>query len=125
MEKWDMKIFVICPVRNATEEQKQRIADYIGAKERDGVSVYYSARDTDQTDTIGTKICNANANAIEESDEVHIFWDKQSTGSLFDLGIAWALRKPIVIINADEVSEEHGKSFQNVLLHWAEREKAY
>ena len=120
-----MKVFIICPVRNASEEQKKQIADYIARKEHEGTSVYYPARDTDQTDTIGIKICDKNAWAIGMADEVHVFWDKNSNGSLFDLGIAWALRKPIVIINADEVSEERGKSFQNVLLHWTEREKAY
>jgi len=112
------KIFLICPVRNATDEQKQKMEAHIKNLEDRGHQVYYPARDTDQNDPIGYTICVTNANAIEEADAVHIFWDKNSTGSLFDLGVAFALKKSVVIVNIDDLEPTEGKSFTNMLMYW-------
>jgi nucleoside 2-deoxyribosyltransferase len=38
-----------------------------------------------------------NRGFIEWADEVHVFWDQRSVGTLFDLGMCFALRKPIKI----------------------------
>lgn len=109
-------IFLICPVRNATREQKEAIQDYIARLEQSGDKVHYPARDTDQSGD-GVNICKTNRRAIEQSDEVHIFYDPDSAGSLFDIGIAFALRKKLVIANV--VDRTEGKSFSNVLLWWS------
>lgn len=113
------KVFLICPVRNASEEQKTRMQEYIINLENQGIKVYYPARDTDQNDKIGFRICTDNKNAIIEADEVHIFWDKNSQGSLFDIGITFALNKKIIIVNIDEVEQTEGKSFSNMIREWA------
>ena len=112
-----MNIFIICPVRNATDEQKKLVADYIKKKENEGNTVYYPARDTDQTDPIGFAICDENFKGMRDADEVHIFWDEKSSGSLFDLGMAFALRKPLKGIN--EVWPTAGKSFQYMIIWWS------
>ena len=39
-----------------------------------------------------------NRELIEKSDEVHVIWDCRSNGTIFDLGMCFALRKPIKII---------------------------
>jgi nucleoside 2-deoxyribosyltransferase len=65
---------------------------------------------------IGLRICQDNRAAIEAADEIHIYWNPDSKGSLFDLGIAFALRKQIVLINT--VKPTATKSFENVLLAW-------
>jgi hypothetical protein len=116
------KVFLICPVRSATDEQKQKMAEYIKALEDSGVSVYYPARDTNQEDIGGGgwNICKANKKAIVKADEIHIFWDEKSTGSLFDLGIAFSFRKPLVIANPESIHTENGKSFNNLIKFWAE-----
>jgi nucleoside 2-deoxyribosyltransferase len=111
-----MSIFIICPVRFATEDQKEDIQNYIDKLEKQGYNVYYPARDTNQTDDTGYRICTDNYNAIKKSDEVHIYFDPNSKGTLFDLGIAFALRKPIRIINLIEKTK--GKSFSNMILEW-------
>lgn len=110
-------VFLICPVRSASEEQKKEIGAYIEKLNAEGKKVYYPATDTNQTDDIGFRICKDNAVAILNSKEVHIFWDKNSQGSLFDLGVAFALCKPLVIANKIEKTE--GKSFANMLLKWS------
>jgi len=112
-------VFVICPVRNASEFQKAQINDHIKGLEDAGNVVYYPARDTDQDDTVGYKICSANRNAINESKEVHLYWDKESSGSLFDLGMAFSLRKRIIIINPETMEKTETKSFENMVKYWS------
>lgn len=114
------RIFLICPVRNITEEVKTKISVYVSNLEIKMLDVYWPQRDTVQEgDPIGTRICTDNRKAIESANEVHIWWTTTSTGTMFDLGIAWALRKPLVIANPDEVQPTKGKSFQNVILEWS------
>ena len=108
-------IFIICPVRNASEEDKGALLRYVESKERQGCRVHYPARDTDQNDPVGIEICTQNRNAIADADEVHVLWDPKSPGSLFDLGMAFALEKPVVVINIADVEETPSKSFSNVL----------
>lgn len=109
-----MKIFLICPVRNVTLKETEAILRYVSNLSRAGHSVYWPTRDTDQTDPTGLQICRQNRNAIMAADEVHVWWNPSSTGSLFDLGIAFALGKLIVLAN--EVAPTEGKSFNNFLL---------
>ena len=112
-KKYD--VFVICPVRNVTEAEKRSIMSHVVELESGGLKVYWPSRDTDQKDPIGLRICSDNRSAIEAANEVHVFWNASSTGSLFDLGMAFALRKKIVIINRDGVPPTPQKSFNNVL----------
>jgi len=108
-----MKVFIICPVRKCSQSDKKIIEQYIETLESKGIAVHFPPRDTNQKDPIGKRICLDNKKAIKESDEVHIFWRK-TKGSLFDLGMAFALGKKIVLINKFETTPE--KSFENVLL---------
>lgn len=120
-----MKIFLICPVRNATPQVRKRIETYVENLENRGNSVYYPARDTDQKDDTGFRICSDNREAIFEADEVHIFWDSErvSQGSLFDLGVAFAYKKPLLIANPEDIIPEQGKSFLNMICYWSFLEK--
>ena len=104
MDKPSVDVFLICPVRNATEQQKLKIAEYIKNIEHSGKSIHYPARDTNQNDSIGYRICTDNKQAMKRAREVHIFWDKNSNGTLFDLGMAFALSKTLHIVNADRKS---------------------
>jgi len=112
-------VFLICPVRDANTEQKARMEAYIAKLEGEGKKVYYPARDTDQVDeTGGFRICQDNAKAIYKSREVHIFFDPTSEGSRFDLGVAFALGKRLVIVNPEEVERTEKKSFNNMIRVW-------
>lgn len=116
-----MNIFLICPVRNATPSQKKTMASYINSLEKSGNNVFYPARDNpyEFTDDVGYDICKTNCEAIKNADVVHIFWDKNSTGSLFDLGSAFALNKPLQIVNIGEVKQTINKSFSNMIMAWS------
>lgn len=109
-----MKIFIICPVRSQTEVEKEKLNEYILNLEEHGHTIYYPPRNTDQNDSIGLRICIDNREAIASSDEIHIFYNGNSQGSLFDFGMAFAMKKRIHLINS--VKPTPFKSFQNVLL---------
>ena len=111
------RIFLICPVRNASKEQIQEIHEYVSKLEKEGYKVYWPYLDTNQkNDNIGFRICTDNKKAIKRANEIHIFWDKDSQGSLFDLGMAFAFKKQIIIAN--RVEETPTKSFANMVKYW-------
>lgn len=43
-------------------------------------------------------IISYNREMIEWADEVHMIWDGRSMGTIFDLGMTFALRKKLVIV---------------------------
>lgn len=116
-------VYLVCPVRNATAEQTEAIRAYVEKLEAEGHEVYWPARDTVQEDEFnGWQVCEQNACAIIAADEIHIWWDRTSQGSVFDLGVAWALRllgrhQKLVVANEFPVPE--GKAFEKVILRWA------
>lgn len=109
-----MKTFLICPVRGHEAAKWESFVDEL---KRRGWRVYWPPRDTNQDDPTGLQICRDNCEAIREADAVHVIWDGKSQGVLFDLGIAFALKKKILVIALPEVTE--GKSFQNMIRAWA------
>ena len=48
--------------------------------------------DKPELDDLG--VCQYNRELIEKADEVHMFWDQRSVGTIFDFGMVFALRKP-------------------------------
>jgi len=62
-----MKIFLICPVRGITEEEKNVIEQYVLNLEEAGHTVHWPPRDTDQNDSVGLRICQDNRKALEEA----------------------------------------------------------
>lgn len=116
--EYEFDVFLICPIKDADDEQKARMRAYIDKLKGEGKRVYYPADDTDQIDDYGYRICLDNAQAINNSAEVHIFFDPTSKGSLFDLGVAFALGKALIIVNPEEVERTEKKSFNNMIQVW-------
>ncbi len=116
MTNLEKKIFMICPVRDATDEEKGFLQDYMSQLESQGHKVHYPPRDTNQDDPIGLNICSENRQAIRDADEIHIYWTKKSKGTLFDIGMMFMAEKPVVLINRVDIEKTPHKSFQNVLL---------
>ena len=113
-----MKIFIICSVRDAVQEYRDRLESYTKILEDKGDKVHLPHRDTDQEAT-GLAICEQNAEAIREADEVHIFFNSSSKGSHFDMGVAFALNKTIRVIQSEPYVP--GKSFARMLKEWESR----
>lgn len=101
------KIFIIGPVRDIETEAHQRIKEYVEDLENKGFKVHWPLRDTDQNDPIGLQICLTNGMKIFEAEEVHIWFDPTSKGSIFDRGmlcsfLVHGLEKQTTIINQSE-----------------------
>ena len=112
-----MNVYICCPVRIATPETRKELEEYAAGLEAAGNKVHLPHRDTDQSAT-SRKICEQNAAAIAAADEIHVFFDPASAGSHFDLGVAWALGKKIVV--ARNVECGPGKSFALLVDGWGE-----
>lgn len=116
VENLEKKVFLICPVRNLTDDENRFLQDYISNLEKKGYKVHYPPRDTNQDDPIGLNICSENRAGIRKSDEVHIYWNPTSSGSGFDFGMTFMSEKPIKLINKNKIKRTPHKSFENVLL---------
>jgi len=108
-----LKAFLICPVRG---HDKRETLHWVWALEDMGYAVHWPPRDTWQDDPVGLDICQANYEAIEAADKVFVVWDGKSAGSLFDLGMAFALNKPLEVLEAPAPTLR--KSFQNMMRAW-------
>jgi nucleoside 2-deoxyribosyltransferase len=105
------KAFVICPVRDNPEAGRSHTMSL----ELAGWDVHWPARDTEQVDdTGGFRICQDNRAAIEKADVIFFVWDGKSKGCLFDLGMAFALRKRVIPLELP-TDDIEGKSFVKVV----------
>jgi nucleoside 2-deoxyribosyltransferase len=110
-----MKIFIICTIRTASEAYLKQLESYVSNLESNGHKVYAPHRDTNQM-TLGYEICKQNLEGIKQADEIHIFYNSKSQGTHFDMGMAFALNKKVVVVDNEPLTE--GKSFQNMLVEW-------
>ena len=107
------RAFLICPVRGVSSEETKGLVEGL---EKDGWIVHWPPRDTDQDDPTGLRICGDNKKAIEDASVVFFVWDGKSQGCLFDLGMAFAMKKSIRCMSLPPPTE--GKSFQNMVKEW-------
>jgi len=110
-----MNIYIICAVRNATQQRIDEIRKYAEQKRAYGCDVHFPPDNAPQDDGTGEEICKTHLAAMMKADEVHIFWDVQSSGSHFDLGMAYALGKKLVPV-ACEHEDTAGKSYWKVII---------
>ena len=61
------------------------------------------------------EVCEYNRKNIEWADEVHLIWDNRSVGTIFDMGMVFALRKPLEIIYIEK------RTFENVFRQYEKR----
>lgn len=109
------KIFIICSVRGVSNEYERKLENYVSNLEDEGHVVHLPHRDTNQNAS-GLDICEENYIAILKSTEVHIFYNSKSQGTHFDMGVAFALGKQIVIVENEEYGE--GKSYPRMIDEW-------
>lgn len=118
------KIFLICPVRNATIEQRKWIEDFVEEKYNEGCIIHAPHLHTRQEDLFGGyAICKQNAEAVASSEEVDIYYDQTSTGSVFDLGVSYALHKPLIVLNSEEIEFNNDDLIDNIIKSWPYNKK--
>lgn len=111
MESLEKKMFIICPVRDATKEEKKFLESYILDLKLEGCKVHYPPKNTGQNYRFGFNICSQNREAIERADEVHIYFNPTSKGSFFDIGMTFMAEKPLHIINQDDLKKDDLTTF--------------
>lgn len=116
-----VKIYMICSVRKATEEEKKKILTYAENLKEKGHEVRCPISDTNQIDELGLRIVEEHEDDIIWADEVHVIWNPASEGSLWDVAQSRMARrfmpeKKIVVVNASEVKITDKKSYTNVIL---------
>lgn len=126
-----MNIYIICSVRNASEIDRANLEAYTHWLEDKGHIVHLPHRDTDQSAS-GLEICMENGAAIAMSDEIHIFYNPESQGSHFDLGMVFALdqlegrKKRIRVLQLSELGRvklTESKSFIRMMKEWTELQR--
>lgn len=118
-EEINNKIFLICPVRNASLEVQKWIEEYTKEKEYEGMILHAPHLHTVQTDMFGGyTICLQNEQALASSREVNLYYDQTSTGSVFDLGAAYYLGKPLEVLNMKDVVFNENDFMDKVILNW-------
>lgn len=110
-------VFFISPVRLITDKLKDECQKYVQSLEDKGYKVHWPIRDTDQYAS-ELEICIQNCKAIEHADEVHIYYIPKSQGIHFDLGIAFAFEKKLVVA-ANEKYSIGTKSFAKMIAEWS------
>jgi nucleoside 2-deoxyribosyltransferase len=73
-------------------------------------------------DETGYRICRDNRLAIEEADAVFVVWDGKSKGCLFDLGMAFAMGKPVRVVELPPDTEV--RSLQKMVREWERRTRS-
>ncbi len=115
-------VYMICPVRKATDADREAMERYVAGLEAQGHYVHLPHRDVDQTnDDGGVRICREHMAAMLLCEEVHVWLlpgQELSEGSFFDFGMAFMLSQfqlvRFVVANGLLKKTEH-KSFQNLL----------
>lgn len=111
------KIFLISPVRQATDEIMEKVEAYVKKKEREGYEVHWPIRDTNQVDPSGgINICDTNLSKMFDADEIHLWYLMSSSGIHFDMGGVYMMlrilgkKKKFFFVNSKEFDEEAKKS---------------
>ena len=78
-------------------QYKEKIEAHAEKLRAEGKEVLIPAFD-DRTELDELGVCEHNRELVEKADEIHILWDQRSTGTVFDFGMAFALRKKIRIV---------------------------
>lgn len=86
-----MKITIV-----GSSQYRDKILKLAEELRREGHEVRVPAFD-DHPEFDELQVCKYNRESIEWADEVHLFWDNRSPGAVFDMGMVFALRKPLVI----------------------------
>jgi len=91
MKEIVMKIMVI-----GSTQYLEKIKEYAEDLKKRGFEVLIPAFDN-EVSLNELQLCEYNRSLMEQADEVHIIWNQRSMGTIFDFGMAFAMRKPIKV----------------------------
>jgi len=95
-----------------TTSYKEKMLAHKAQMEAEGHEVSIPAFD-DYPKFDDLAVCEYNRGLVESADEIHLFWDQRSVGTVFDFGMCFALRKPLRVIYMEQ------KTFRGVMEKYA------
>ncbi|OGM10632.1 hypothetical protein A2Z67_00050 [Candidatus Woesebacteria bacterium RBG_13_36_22] len=95
----------------STSQYFLKVQEHKKELEEQGYTVLIPAFDQ-HTDFGAYEVCDYNYRLMLEADEVHIIWDRRSMGTVFDFGMAFALRKRVKVFYLEK------KHLETVMLDW-------
>lgn len=101
-----MKVLII-----GSTQYKKRMEEYAAKLLGQGHEAALPAFD-DHPEFTELDICIHNRDLVEWADEIHVIWDQRSLFTIFDLGMAFALRKKLCVIFLEP------KTFAGVMRKW-------
>ena len=93
-----MKILII-----GSSQYKDKMLDYAEKMESEGHRVFFPALDDSKFKST-LEILETNRKRMASADEVHLFYDGKSHGTIFDFGMAFMAGKPLKIIYINDKS---------------------
>lgn len=110
-------VFIISPKR-LDEKSDSMLDSYIARLRENNHGIYSPVKDIEYAYPNVPEVdrYQLNVESIRRSNETHVWWDPKDGDCIFQLGAAFALNKPIHLINKDNIRHTDYKSFDNVLL---------
>ncbi|MFO8066555.1 MAG: hypothetical protein R6U11_03135 [Bacteroidales bacterium] len=107
-----MKIFII-----GSSQYKDKMLEYAAKMEFRGHQVCLPVLDDSKFKNT-LKILETNRKRMQWADEVHMFYDGKSQGTVFDFGMAFAMGKPLQVIYMNDKSIVDGMKEYALLFKW-------
>jgi hypothetical protein len=107
-EETSMKILII-----GSSQYRDRIEEHAHKLRQAGHTVRIPAFDS-HPDLDDFGVCQYNKGLVQTSDEVHMIWDRRSTGTIFDFGMVFMAGVPLKIIYLEP------KTFEGVMKKYEE-----
>ena len=110
------RILVLGPINDGTVVSQNKMKKYAEIQRKKGNAVYLPGEDANQ-DARAYDFTVEVLSQIEWSEEVHVFCDPGSKTFIFYLGMVFALKKKIEVIE-NVLFEKDGKSIPETLSEW-------
>ncbi len=98
--------------------QRANVEEAVEKLEADGWDVYWPNRDNEHfgQEGDGFDFNIENKKQMSACDFVHVMFDGRPSGILFGLGMAFAMEKPVRVVQLPELTK--WRSFQNLIDRW-------
>jgi hypothetical protein len=116
-----MRIYFICPRRPSVPTLITTVDSIIDSLEELGHTVYYTPRDARNSNGAGLHVCTIKREVMAKADKVFFAWDGEDQDCVFDLGMAFAMSKKVILISGCVPSEiEIPSLFTSAISEWAD-----
>jgi hypothetical protein len=115
-------VYVICPVPPPEPDGVWAVSSRVSKLEEAGWNVYWPYRDVPHDQDINSYQAFLETRVVlQRADVVALWWNPASARSGFDIGTAWTLYQPLMLLNPSHLVP--GRQLDDLLARWAEHSK--